>query len=66
MAAYPYEDFISEYEYRGSAVIEQILNLTKEEKENYFVRSLRLPGMKVGHIATISCMIIVRRGHVIK
>ena len=33
MAAYPFEDFISEYEYRGSAVMEQTLNLTKEEKE---------------------------------
>ena len=33
MAAFPFEDFISEYEYRGSAVTEQILNLTKEEKE---------------------------------
>ena len=33
MAAYPFGNFISEYEYRGSAVIEQTLNLTKEEKE---------------------------------
>lgn len=32
MSAYTYSDFISEYEYRGSAVIEQVLNLTEEEK----------------------------------
>ncbi len=44
MAAYPYEDFISEYEYRGSAVIEQVLNLTKEEKEKLLHSLVKIAG----------------------
>ncbi len=44
MAAYPYADFISEYEYRGSAVVEQILNLTKEEKENLLRSLVKIAG----------------------
>lgn len=41
MAAYPFSDFLSEYQQRGSAVTEQVLNLTKSEKEKLFASLCR-------------------------
>lgn len=36
MAAYPFSDFLNEYQQRGSLVTEQVLNLSKSEKEKLF------------------------------
>lgn len=47
IAAYPFADFIYEYSHRGSAVIEQVLNLKPEEKNKLF-RSLVNTAMKEG------------------
>lgn len=45
MAAYPFADFVAEYEQRGSAVIEQQLNLTAVEKQR-LVTSLVTTAMR--------------------
>lgn len=47
MAAYPFADFVAEYEQRGSAVIEQELNLTAVEKQR-LVASLVNTAMREG------------------
>lgn len=47
MAAYPFADFVAEYEQRGSAVIEQLLNLTAAEKQR-LVASLVNTAMREG------------------
>jgi len=36
LAVYPTSEFLSEYSFRGSPVVEQVLNLDKSEKENLF------------------------------